>query len=233
MNTEIKNKNELLLESIDDRDPISLNKFWIINNNKKEIIYPLENINNLIFYYESDNILRCFEIESLRYLKTFNIFNHPITRKPIPLDIFDNINIITIDNSNIDIDLLALDAFQGLINSSVFIDYRLFLTLDKTELLKLYYELKDFWIKNFNEEERIIISQNNNILSKTNNNLINMEFIDIQRYILNQIILLLNQDNYQYKNMITYIILGGLSVVIHEIRDDYYNFDFSFQQNYF
>ena len=59
-----------------------------------------------------------------------------------------------------------------------------------------------------------------------------MEFIDIQRYILNQILLLLNQDNYQYKNMITYIILGGLSVVIHEIRDDYYNFDFSFQQNY-
>lgn len=229
MNILIKNKNELLLESIDDRDPISLNKFWVINNNNKEIVYPLNDINNLIFYYESENILRCFEIESLRYLKTFNIFNHPITRNPIPLEIFENINIINIDKNELAIDMLALDVFQGLINSSIFIDYKLFLTLDKNELVKIYYELKDFWIHNFSQDERNIISQNNNILSKNYNVLKNMEFIDIQRYILNQMDLLINQDNYQYKNMITYIIVGALSSVIHEIRDDYYNFDFSFE----
>lgn len=229
MNFQNKNNNELLLESIDDRDPISLNKFWIINNNNKEIVYPLDNINNLIFYYESENMLRCFEIESLRYLKTFNIFNHPITRNPIPLEIFENINIIDINKNELSIDMLALDVFQGLINSSVFIDYKLYLTLDKNELLKVYYELKDFWIHNFSNEERNIISQNNNILEKNNNILQNMEFIDIQRYILNQMDLLINQDNLQYKNMITYIIVGALSTVIYEIRDDYYNFDFSFE----
>ena len=228
MNLESINNNELILLTIDDRDPVSLNKFWIINNEKKEIVYPIDEINNLKFYYESENILRCFEIESLRYLKTYNILNHPITMKPIPNQVFDDIEIINIDKNNLPINMLALDVFQGLINSSVFIDYKLFLSLDKEELLKVHYELKDFWLQNFNQEERTNISQDNIILDKSNRDINNMEYEDIQRYILNQMLLLVNQDIYQYKNMITYIILGSLQVVIHEIRDDYFNFDFSF-----
>ena len=228
MNLESINNNELILLTIDDRDPVSLNKFWIMNNEKKEIVYPIDEINNLKFYYESKNILRCFEIESLRYLKTYNILNHPITMKPIPNQVFDDIEIINIDKNNLPINMLALDVFQGLINSSVFIDYKLFLSLDKEELLKVHYELKDFWLHNFNQEERTNISQDNIILDKSNRDINNMEYEDIQRYILNQMLLLVNQDIYQYKNMITYIILGSLLVVIHEIRDNYFNFDFSF-----
>lgn len=46
---------EKLLECIDDRDPISLSIFWKIKNNKKLIVYPENDFNQLVFYYDNKN----------------------------------------------------------------------------------------------------------------------------------------------------------------------------------
>jgi hypothetical protein len=79
-----------LLSCIDDKDPVSLNNFWIIENNIKKIVH--ENIRNIIFYYDSNNLIRGFEKETLEYLKGYGISKHPVTQEIIPDEVFNKIN---------------------------------------------------------------------------------------------------------------------------------------------
>ena len=54
-----------LLQCVDDRDVISMSIFWSETNGKKKIEYHKDSLNNLVFYNDSKNLLRCFERESL------------------------------------------------------------------------------------------------------------------------------------------------------------------------
>ena len=78
-----------LYETVDDKDPISLVVFWIEENGNRRIIY--NDISSLIFYKDSYNLVRCFERETLEYLKAHNITKHPTTMEEIPNDVFKNI----------------------------------------------------------------------------------------------------------------------------------------------
>lgn len=228
-----KNYNEIFkegydfLDSLDNKDPVSLNKFWIIKNNNK--IFTYDNYENLILYKDLNNFVRCIEKESLEYLKAFNITNHPVTFDKIPDNVLNKTKNIKIEKE-VDNEDLALKIFKIFENLSIYINHQKFLSLDKDNLCKFNYEIKDFYYENINIENRIKIDSKdgNQILIKTNNNLSHMNLHETQKYLLLEIEKLLKCKNDGIKYMLNYIIVGALSLVIPEIKKNYPDFCFSF-----
>jgi hypothetical protein len=220
------NINELyILSSVDDKDPISLSIFWTIENNKKKIVY--ENIDNIIYYCDNNNLIRCFEKETIEYMKGYNINKHPITNDIIPDNIFNDINgLKLISEREKSIEEIALDVFQLFTQISFFIDYQLFLELSKDTLIILYYEIKDFYQENLSIENRQRISNNLFLLSKNELNDNDIDFI--KRTILENMKILLECEIEEFKFLINYILVGGLGLVIPQVKKDYPDFSFSF-----
>jgi hypothetical protein len=236
LNTDNKKLNMLdnstkikLIDCNEDRDPISMNMFWVEENGIKQIVYPDDKLDQLVMYIDSKNIIRCFEKETLKYLKTYNMTVHPISMEEIPKELFDmveQVNLIQIQE-NKTIENVALDVFQYFNKISIFVDYEWFLDLTKEQLIKFNYELRDFWLQNFSETQRQSISDSP-ILSKNNDSLINLSQEEIQKYVLSQMKQLLECDKEEFKYMINYIILGALGIVIPKIKELYPDFSFSF-----
>jgi hypothetical protein len=216
-----------LLNCDDDRDPISMVLFWVEKDNVKSIVYPLDQLDNLVFYNENNNKLRCLEKDSIMHLKTYNMLKHPVSMEPIPKELFDSVKIIEIDNSKISINDYALNVFQLFAKKSIFIDYKLFIELNKNELLKFNSEIKDIWAQNLTSEQKTIISKeplfviNNSELYKLNNE-------KIQRYFLKNIETALKCEKEELSLIINYIIIGALGIVIPQVKDDYSDVVFSF-----
>lgn len=220
---------ESILNSIDDRDPISMNIFWKEVNGNKQIEYPEESFGQLVFYFDSKQLLRCLEKETLSYLKTYNLKVHPVTSEPIPSELFDNlilIDLVKIEESKT-IQDIALDVFQFFSKISIFIDYEWFMELNKDKLLKFNYELKDFWLQNVSDSQKQIVSSSP-VLAKSNEELDGKSKEEIQKYLLDEIKTMLQCDNQEVKYMINYIILGALGIVIPKIKELYPDFAFAF-----
>ena len=149
-------------------------------------------------------------------MKTYNITNHPISNEPIPKDILAQVDIFDLKeiNKNKTIEHIALDVFQYFTKISIFIDHTLFLKLNKNQLLTFNYELSDLWLNNFNSSQKENISKNK-ILNKPNKILIKDNLKNIQKYLLNQMEILLQCNIKEYKYMINYVILGALGIVIN------------------
>ena len=223
------NSNFDLLKCNEDRDPISMNIFWEDINGIKKQVYPSDNFDQLVFYYDAKNILRCFEKESLKYLKTYNIINHPISTDPIPPEILETLcsyNIEHFQDAKTTKNL-ALDVFQYFSKISIFIDHELFLNLNKQNLIKFNYELRDFWQQNFTNSQKLVISPNI-MFEKSDDMLNDCDLENIQKYLLNELKVLLQCEKEEYKYMINYIVLGALGIVIPEIKIMYPDFSFSF-----
>jgi len=227
-NTNILSIDLTVLDSNDHRDPISLKPFYKLNSDgTKKIIY--KDLSNLIIYRESEQIVRCFEKESLEYMKSYDITNHPISSKEIPSEIFDKIK-----RKSIDVKLTseekALQVFQMFTHISIFIDYKLFCNLDKDNLLKFNYETKDFYYKNFSitDRKRIDGENGDTYFKFSNSEIKDYEDEKLKLYLLDQIQLVLTCKEEDLKFMINYIVLGGLSLVIEEVKKYYENFNFSF-----
>ncbi len=218
-----------ILNCVDDRDPISMNIYWSELNNEKQIKYPEENFSQLVFYMDSKNLLRCLEKETLTYLKTYNITTHPVTLEQLPLDIFNNLEVINLEQiQNFKtIEDIAFDVFQNFSKISIFINYEWFIELDKNKLLKLNYELKDFWLQNVNPSQRQLVSSNE-ILPKSNEILEGESQEQIQKYLLGEISKILSCEKDEIKYMCNYIILGALGIVIPKIKELYPDFSFAF-----
>ncbi len=213
----------------EDRDPISMNIFWTEEEGERKIVYPLENYNELVIYLDSKKNVRCFEKESLKYLKGYNILVHPISTEPLPTFLFDSIESVDLSliQTNKSLENLALDVFQHFSKISIFIDYLDFLKLPKKKLLKFNYELRDFWFQNFNPEQRKNICPDE-MFQKTENTMETDNLENIQKYLLNQLNILLQCEKEEYKYMINYIILGALGIVIPKIKESYPDFSFAF-----
>ena len=162
----------------------------------------------------------------MQYLKTYKIFNHPVTGEMIPMNLFDNIELICIDNEKTN-EEYALDVFQYFSKISIFIDHHWFLNLNKVQLIKFNYEMKDFWLQNFSEDQKKDINTNP-ILAKDANELERDDINTIQLYLLNQMKMMLSCEKDEYKYMINYIIVGALGLVIPDIKDLYPDFAFAF-----
>lgn len=234
-----------ILDSIDERDPISLNDFYKKDNKTNEFKFVYPNIENLVMYEEIDDKknkkIRCFEKDSLSYLKHYKIFNHPVSKLKIPDHVFDQILEKVIDKSILTVKERALQVFQIFSKLSIFINYELFLKLNRRDLLKLNFEIRDFYKENFSQEDRnqiendfheknnLIDNQNRKIFFEfTNDDLSSQDIQYIQYYLLNQIELLIDCKIENLKNMANYIALGALSLVIDEVKETYENFVFNF-----
>lgn len=216
-----------LLKCEDDRDPISMNLFWIEKDNTRTIIYDLDHLDNLVFYTDDNNKQRCLELESVRYLKTYNILNHPVTMEALPREIFDSIKVITIETKNDTIDDTALNVFQLFTKKSIFIDYKLFLELNKEKLLIFNNEIKDIWTQNLTQQQRESIS-NEPLFSKKNHDIHKYNLENIQQYLLKDIKTALECNKEELSLMINYIIIGALGILIPEIKENYSDVIFAF-----
>ena len=214
-------------DSVDSRDPISLKQFYVVDGSSK--IFTYENPNNIIIYRESEEIIRCFEKETIAYLNTYKIKKHPVSQKEIPSHILDQVSEKQIDN-NISIEDKALKIFQMFTKISLFIDYKLFLNLNRTKLNRLNYELKEFYYENLSISDRAKIDgkDGKQILKLRESNLDELSENKVKSYLLDQFETLLNYKDEDLKFMINYIILGALSLVIDEVKEIYDNFNFSF-----
>jgi hypothetical protein len=225
----ISSNQDMILKCNEDRDLISMNLFWVEENGIRKIVYPKEQIEQLIFYVDSKNIIRGFEKESIKYMKTYNFTNHPVSTEPIPENILAKVELIDITQikNAKTLENIALDVFQYFSKMSIFINYEYFLNLDKTQLIKFNYELRDLWLQNINSEQRNTIHKNI-LLEKTEKDLRCDTLENIQKYLLSQMEILLKCNIEEYKYMINYIILGALGIVIPQIKEMYPDFLFSF-----
>jgi hypothetical protein len=221
--------NLYLKDCNEDRDPISMNLFWIESDGIRQVVYPPSDFKQLILYKDSKQLIRCFEIESLKYLKTYNMNTHPISCEQIPLEVFEGIDKMDISKIQNDktLENMALDIFQYFSKISIFINYESFLSLDKSGLFKFNYELRDFWLQNFNKKQKNEISKET-LLYKEQNDMEQDSLENIQKYLLGQLKILLSCEKEEYKYMINYIIVGALGIVLPEIKEMYPDFSFSF-----
>ena len=217
------------LDSLDNRDPISLNIFWIKNNNKKKFIYR-NDISNLILYKDLENRIRCIEKNTLLYLKYYKHNKHPVTFDIIPDSVFNLINNLKLEEKNETLEEMSLRIFQKFVDLSIYIDHKKFINLKMKDLSRLYYEMKDFYYQNLSVENRINIDNNNGneLFKLTQNEYDNLGIFEAKKIILDNIDKLLNCKDVNLKYMINYIIIGSLGFVIKEVKDNYPDFQFSF-----
>ena len=203
--------NYSYIDSIEDRDPISFEIFWIEVNGHKKFIYP--DINKLIMYKDEKSKIHCFEKSSLEYMKHYDIDYHPSTMDKLPSNIFDNITIIK--QNTISISDKAKNVFNLFTNISIFIDSKLFIELNNLKLDKLYYETKSFYNENLPDsiknELKIFIT----CVNKYNQ----MPISDKQSYLLDCYEKLVKYNLELY--IVYYIIVGGLATVIPKIKELY------------
>ncbi len=198
-----------VIDSIEDRDPISLEIFWIEKNGIKEIVY--ENINDLILYKE-DNIIHCFEKNTIKYMKQNNLLNHPITMKPIPQNI---LNMFPIEQPKITLDSIAMNIFTKFTEHSVFIDYTEFINLGSDMMNKLYYETQEFY--NYNIPHEHLINIKSFEMNKIEFN--NMNLNKRKKYILECYEKLLNYNDIQH--LCICIMVGGLGIILESVKENY------------
>lgn len=217
--------NLYINECVNEFDPISLNYLWRKENNNKIIIN--NDLDNIIFYRDNNNNIKFLERDTLIYLKGYGITTDPITQERLPEHIFDNIEgKKLIEDNEKTLEELALEIFQLFVKISIFIDHNLFLKLTKDELIKLNYEIAEFFINNFNTEQQNLISTN--VLKKKKNELEQLNDKDIKIYLLSQFKILLECEIEEFKYMINYIIVGGLGLIIPKIKESYPDYAFSF-----
>ncbi len=222
-----------IFDSLDNKDPVTLENFYSIENDEYNLLY--KNLDDLIVYQELDSknniFIRCLKKETISYLKNYNITKHPVSQIDIPKEVYDSVEKKAgICDSELTIKEKSLQVFQIFNNISIFIDFNLFLNLNKQELCKLNYELSDFYYKNLSDDQRIIIDKEdgNKLFKLKNDDFDDVTSEFIQFYLLNQIEIVIGCNNEDVKLMANYIILGGLSLVIDEVKEEYENFSFSF-----
>jgi hypothetical protein len=216
-----------LIDSIDDKDPITLTPFWIIKDDKKIITY--DNHHNLILYRDSHNLVRCFEKDSLEYLKAHKMNKHPITNEIIPEEVFNKVGIkdLETERKSKSINDYALEVFQKFSTISIFIDSEWFMNLDKNKLLKFNYELRDFYAQNLSNSQKNDISKEK-LMSFTNSDLEDKSNNEIQKYLLDQMNIMLDTKKEETRYMANYILVGALGIVIPDIKELYPDIAYSF-----
>jgi hypothetical protein len=236
------------LESFDNKDPISQEDIWVMDDESKMKKASDEIPSFKLFsYLDSEEKIRCFNIESFMTLIDNNCTKHPITGLEIELDTINNAKKMfeILKENNIIKDVAdtrseekkisdyAFSVFQKFSLISIFVDHEWFLKLSEKELDKLYYESSDFYNQN-------VDSNNKKIMVPPDGNAFPLTCNEFNQLILNQkkMELLKNIDKVisssedeGMKTLGKYLMLGGLGVVCKEIREKYPDFVYGFNIN--
>ena len=204
----------------DHIDIISQDRFIVIDNNVKKWVYG--DLDKVIFYQEDNNV-RVFTYTSIQYLKKNKINIHPVSGKKIPDFVFEKVGDID-EKVTESIEDYSKKFFQKLSKHSIFINNEKYLDLSDDKLEKLEYELKDFYYKNLGEKVRMDIDKKDgNILFNNKPNNMELKF-----YLLKEMNYILENISKDLLIFSYYIIVGALSIVIPEVKEDYPNYSFSF-----
>lgn len=219
-----KNFKLELQNLVDHVDLISQDRLIVVDKKgNKKWVYP--DLDKIIFYQEDNNI-RAFTKFTISYLKRNNITEHPISKKKIPDHIFNFVENIPLENENSQ--NLKNDCkifFQKLSNHSIFINYENFLKLEVEQLEKLAYELREFYYQNLSLEQRKIIDKiDGEQLFKNKPS----DEQSLKKYLVNNMNSILDNIDKEMKIFSYYIIVGALSLVLNDVKEDYPDYSFSF-----
>lgn len=211
------------LDSIEDKDIISLNTIWEMVDGEKTLVH--EEPDNLICYKDESNHIHCFEKESIQYLKDYKINKHPITNIIIPQEILDSVD-IKIEKIEKTVEQKALEIINLLTHLSFFIDIQVFLELDSQQLDSLYYESRSFFNSNIPTNHiNILISQYDIFTIDLNDFKTSTNKLE---YILKCFKVLLEYEDESIRILSNYIIIGSLSIVNKKVKELYPDMSFNF-----
>tara|TARA_Y100000389_G_C17409832_1_gene490220 strand:- start:532 stop:1350 length:819 start_codon:yes stop_codon:yes gene_type:complete len=221
--------NPLLIT--DNKDPISQDNIWELDNNNKKI-YGNIPPKRLVVYKDNKSFYRGFDANSLVLLNESGINTHPITNNVIPEYVFK----LALERAEIEkeekseeqiVKDLAFSVFQKLSFESVYISEQFFLDFTNLNLNKFHYELFELYNDNLTVNQKKLIDPNSKILLKSKNKLDKYDMLKKQKYLLNQLDMMLDAPK-NLKMMVSYIITGSLTIVSPEIRKLYPDIAFNF-----
>lgn len=173
-----------------------------------------------------------YHAESIKQLLHNNTTICPLTRVTIPSETLLHMgalaraySAIILDNTPADdsIEALVKNVFHEFTLESIYLDHTVFLSLTMSQLKNLHYEWKDMFEKNTTNQQKLsIVGQKKSFPPFT------ITSIDkYQRYLLTQLVTILRPNDSSLKTLVTFIMLGGLTLVCPEYSHyRHYNFDF-------
>lgn len=201
-----------------NQEPITLDTLYD-ERTKKSLV----NQNEYIIYKDNNHIL-ALHYTSLLGLQNAKIFKHPLTRNDIPKNLFKIAEEYAIKfnykiNNNLSLNDLGLKAFQYFNNLTIFINHEDFLKINENKCKKLCFELKSFF--------------DNNLTIKQKKQFKKLSFFEKYSHkdILNEIIFLMENVKEQDKLFVSYLILGGLVLVMPKLKKEYPFLEYSFNTN--
>lgn len=236
------------LESFDNKDPISQEDIWVIDDESK-IKKASDEISSfqLFSYLDSEEKIRCFNIESFMTLIDNNCTKHPITGLEIDTSVIENAKKMyqVLKENNIIQDVsdtrseekkisdYAFSVFQKFSLISIFVDHEWFLKLSEKELDKLYYESSDFYNQNVDSNnKKIMVPPDGNAFPLTCNEFNQLILNKKKMELLENIDKVISSSEDEgMKTLGKYLMLGGLGVVCKEIREKYPDFVYGFNIN--
>ena len=236
------------LESFDNKDPISQEDIWVIDDESKikKASYEIPSF-QLFSYLDSEEKIRCFNIESFMTLIDNNCTKHPITGLEIDTSVNENAKKMyqILKENNIIQDVsdtrseekkisdYAFSVFQKFSLISIFVDHEWFLKLSEKELDKLYYESSDFYNQNVDSNnKKIMVPPDGNAFPLTCNEFNQLILNKKKMELLENIDKVISSSEDEgMKTLGKYLMLGGLGVVCKEIREKYPDFVYGFNIN--
>ena len=211
------NNKLTLLDVTNNEEPITLDEFY--NEETKEI---LVNQDEYVIYKEKESTrIQALHYSSIIGLQKNNITNHPLTRNKIPEHVFTKAKELGIKynyklDNNITLEQLSLKAFQYFNSLTIFVDHLDFIKLTEPQCKKLCFELKSFFDNNLSNQQKQHFSRTQFFTKYEKEN------------ILNEIIFIMENVSDNDKIFISYLILGGLVLVLPNLKKNYPFLEFEF-----
>jgi len=232
------------LLSCDNKDPITQEDIWIREDGVKIKSDEIPSY-KLFSYSDTDNIIRCFNIETIINMINNDCIAHPITGIDMDIEsikratemykiLKDNnvINEKSDDRSEEEkVNSYAFDVFQKFSIISIFIDHQWFIKLNKKDLEKLNYELQDFYDQNVTEENKLLMVPPEGKAFAITKSEFSSKYneLEMKKYLLENIDKVISSsEDESMKTLGSYIMIGGLAVVCKEIRERYPDFVYGF-----
>lgn len=169
------------------------------------------------------DVLFGYHIESIAKLLDNGTIQCPMTRVPIDPNTLCKMHtlvksykaLMTPDCSHESIitvvEAMAKDVFHEFTLESIYLDHTVFLNLKMWQLKNLHYEWMDMFAKNTTPEQKHRVLGNGIVFQPFDFNLASKA--QYQHYLLQQVIKILRPIDASMKTLVTFIMLGGLTLV--------------------
>jgi len=233
------------LKSFDNKDPISQEDIWenSLETNEKIVANDIPSF-KLFSYSDTEDKIRCFNIESFMNLVENYCSTHPITGLPINQETINNAKkmfeilkenkiIQEVEDLRTEEQKLSdytFSVFQKFSLISIFIEHQWFLKMTEEEIEKLYYESSDFYHQNVDAaNKKLMVPPDGKAFSTKVNDFKSFNFAKKKIYLLENIDMVISSSEDEgMRTLGKYLMIGGLGVVCKEVREKYPDFAYGF-----